>query len=95
MTRTELYEEEIRTELGQLKAELDSLQEKIEAQDAGPKEKLDDYIDSLSDKREQVGKKLENLKDASSDAVDEIRSGLTEAWERLAIAKQAAKAKFH
>lgn len=95
MTRTELYEQEIRAELAHLKAELDSLHVEAERKKLEQESKLEDYLKTLSDKSEEVGKKLDNLKDSGSDAVDEIRAGLTEAWERLAIAKNAAKAKFH
>ena len=95
MTRTELYEQEIRAELAHLKAELDSLHVEAERKKLEQESKLDDYLKTLSNKSEEVGKKLDNLKDSGSDAADEIRAGLTEAWERLAIAKNAAKAKFH
>jgi len=95
MTRTELYEQEIRAELAQLKAELDSLQVEAERKKLEQESKFDDYLTTLTEKSEEVGKKLENLKDSGSDAAEEIRAGLTEAWERLAIAKNAAKAKFH
>ena len=95
MTRTELYEQEIRAELAHLKAELDSLQTEAMRAKLEQESKLDEYLTTLTEKSEAVGKKLDNLKDASSDAADEIRAGLTEAWERLAIAKNAAQAKFH
>ena len=95
MTRTELYEQEIRAELAHLKAELDSLQVEAARKKLEQESKLDDYLKTLADKSEEVGKKLDNLRESGSDAADEIRAGLTEAWERLAIAKNAAKAKFH
>lgn len=95
MNRTELYEQEIRAELAQLKAELDTLKARAAEEEAEQRLKFDRYLETLSNKSEEVGEKLESLKDSGGDAVDDIKSGLKEAWERLAIAKQAAEARFH
>lgn len=95
MTRTELYEQEIRTELAQLQAELDTLKARAEQEKTGPPMKFEEYLATLTEKSEEVGDKLENLKDSGSDAVDDIKAGLKEAWQRLAIAKRAAEARFH
>jgi hypothetical protein len=95
MNRAELYEQEIRTELALLRAELDKLKARADQEKLEQSEKFDRYLEALAEKSEEVGEKLEILKDSGSDAVDDIRTGLTEAWERLAIAKQAAKARFH
>ena len=95
MNRTELYEQEIRAELAQLKAELDTLKAQAAQEEAGQRLKFHHYLDTLSDKSEEAGEKLESLKDSGGDAVNDIKSGLKEARERLAIAKQAAEARFH
>lgn len=95
MTRTELYEQEIRAELAQLQAELDTLKARADQERAGQPMKFEEYLATLTEKSEEVGDKLENLKYSGSDAVDDIKTGLKEAWQRLAIAKRAAKARFH
>lgn len=95
MNRTELYEQEIRADLAQLRAELDTLKVQAEQEKLERSEKLAGYIETLSEKSEEVGEKLENLKDSGGDAVGDIKNGLKEAWQRLAIAKRAAEARFH
>ena len=95
MNRTELYEQEIRAELAQIQAELDTLKARAEQESTGQPMKFDEYLATLTEKSEEVGDKLENLKDSGSDAVDDIKTGLKEAWQRLAIAKRAAEARFH
>lgn len=95
MDRTDLYEQEIRADLAKLRAELDTLKARAGLEKVEQSQKFNRYLETLSDKSEEVGEKLDNLKGSGSDAVDDIKTGLKEAWQRLAIAKKAAKARFH
>ena len=95
MNTVDLQQQKIRAELEQLRAELDKLKAQADESSAEKQIKFDRYLDTLDEKRNEVGEKLEALKDSGDDAIDDIKEGLKEAWQRLAIAKTAAKIRFH
>lgn len=94
MNRTELYAQEIRADLQKLRAEVDELKTLAARQKELDRSKLEEYLDALDSKRKDVATKLELLSDSSGDAYDDIKKGMKDAWQRLAIAKQAAAARF-
>jgi len=95
MNMTDSEQQKIRTRLTELRLELDKLKAQAAREKADKRVEFDQYLDSLHEKSKEVGAKLDALKDSGGDALDDIRTGLNEAWERLAIAKRAAKARFH
>ena len=95
MNTGELQQQKIRAELEQLRAELDKLKAQAEESSAEKQIKFDRYLDTLDEKRSEIGEKLEALKDSGDDAIDDIKKGLKEARQRLATAKTAAKSRFH
>lgn len=95
MNHTEINQQEIKLELTKLRAEMDKLKAQAAKEKAEQRVKFDAYLETLDEKSDEVGAKLEELKDTSGEAVEDIKTGLKEAWQRLAIAKQAAKARFH
>jgi len=92
MNTAQPQQEKLRSELAEIKNEIGRLREVAAKASA---EKLNQYLDSLEEKRDQVQKGLESIKDSSSDAFDDIRNGLKDTKQRLAIAKRAAEARFH
>ena len=95
MNTTDTTYSRMESELKALRAEVERLKARAAQNDARRAMKLDRYIDTLSDRSDEVGEKIESLKEAGDDAMDDIKSGLQDAWDRLAIAKQAAQARFH
>lgn len=95
MNTIELQQKEMRAELAQIRAELEKLRATAEQEEAEQRKKFDRYLETLNQKSDEVSGKLDELKDSSGDALADIKTGMKEAWERLAIAKQAAKARFH
>ena len=95
MNNIEHSQQKIQAELTELRAELTKLRALAEKENADQRKKFDRYLDALNEKSEDVSAKLDSLKESGGDAADDIKKGLKEAWERLAIAKQAAKARFH
>ena len=85
----------IKAELDELRAEVNKLKADAEKQTAETRMRFDQYLGSLDRKSTRIGEKLESLRDSSGDAMDDIRLGLRDAMQRLAIARKAAQARFH
>lgn len=95
MNKQEAYKEKVSAELDKIGAEVHRLKAMAAETKAEKQIKLTGYINMLEEKKEALGNQLETLKDSSGDAADDIQRGLKDAWDRLAIAKKAAEARFH
>lgn len=95
MQSNELYKQEVRANLEMLKADVAKLKARSEQIETNQRSRFDQYIEQLEENREAVARKLDELKDSTGKAREDIERGLKEAWDRLAIAKKAAKARFH
>lgn len=95
MNKQEAYKEKAGAELEMIGAELNRLKAIAEKAKAEQRATLDHYIGSLEQRRQELGDKLESIKDNSADALEDLQHGLREAWDRLDIARKAAKARFH
>lgn len=95
MTERNLTKQKLKGELDEIRAEVKMLKAKAAQTTTEQRIKFDRYLETLEEKRNEVGESLESLKESGDDAVDDIKAGLKEAWQRLAIAKQAAEARFH
>ena len=95
MQSNELYKKEVRANLEMLKADVAKLKARSEQIEANQRSRFDQYIEQLDENREAVARKLDELKDSTGRAREDIERGLKEAWDRLAIAKKAAEARFH
>ena len=94
MQHQQSREARISAELTRLRTDLDELRSKIEQSETNDK-KMVEYLDQIDAKKEELNDKLRELKDNGSGAMDELNKGLKEAWDRLAIATKAAKARLH
>ena len=95
MNSQEMYKQEVNASLEMLKADVAELKAKTEKLDAEGRSRFDDYVEELDEKRAEIGKQLADLAEAGGKAKNDIERGLKEAWDRLAIAKRAAEARFH
>lgn len=95
MNTQEHYEKKISAQLDELDAEIDKLKAVAAKEKAELGIKFGSYIDELEQKRRDVGERLTSLKESGDEAMDDVKRGLKEAWDRLAIAQKAAKARFH
>lgn len=95
MTAEELQIDRMRTELDDLKAEIERLKARSKASDSKRTGRFDRYLDTLDAKRIEVRRGLESVDKAGGDDWREVRQGLDEARQRLAIAKLAARSRFH
>ncbi len=95
MKAPELYKREVDASLEMLKADVAKLKARAAKMDAEGRSRFDEYVEELDRKREEISEQLSDLADAGSKAKGDIERGLKEAWDRLAIAKRAAEARFH
>ncbi|MDX1498274.1 MAG: hypothetical protein R3176_00145 [Woeseiaceae bacterium] len=95
MTTGTIDKQDVRAELRDIGAELDRLKEKSAA--AGPEtdDRFDRYLDLLEKRCLEVGEKLEAMDAEDDPDLADIQLGLRDARQRLAIARKAARARFH
>ena len=90
-----IYRHKVEAELKRIRADVEVLKAKAAKVKAEERKKFDDYLGTIEEKSEQIGEQIGELKSKSGEATDDIQKGLKEAWDRLAIATEAAKARFH
>ena len=95
MTMQELHLDKVRSDLDQLREEVDSLKAKSEQHDARRDSRFYRYLERIDEKREAVRERIDALDTTSQNTWGEVRDGLKEAQQRLAIAKLAARSRFH
>ncbi len=95
MNTSEHYEKKISAQLDELEAEIDKLKAVASKEKAELGLRFDSYIDELEQQRKDVGERLASIKESGDEAMDDVQRGPKEAWDRLAIAQKAAKARFH
>lgn len=95
MTAEQLQLDRMRTELDDLKVEIEKLKARSAAADSVRTERFDRYLDTLDAKRIEVRDGLVSADKPGADGWQEVRQGLDEARQRLAIAKLAARSRFH
>jgi len=83
MATREAYQKRIESHLKSWKAKLDQLKARVDQTEAEVKTKYHEQIEILQGKREEVEKKLEELKVAGEGAWDNVKSGVEFAWNEL------------
>ena len=94
MKQSEAYRSKLEGQMQELDAEVDKLKARARQAGAEQRIKYNEYLDVLDEKRETIKSKMSELKDDGEDALDELKAGMQDAWQRLAIAKKAAEAQF-
>ena len=95
MNHLELYKERTQSELDKIGAEIRKLKATAEAAGAEQRVRFVRYVSELEDRCEDLGDRLDSIKSSGEDAAADLSRGLKDARDRLAIAKRAAKARFH
>lgn len=95
MTTEELRADEVRAELDDLKVEIEKLKSKSAESGSSRTGRFDRYLDTLDAQRIEVRERLDAARHPDEDRWEDIRQGLKEAQQRLAIAKLAARSRFH
>lgn len=94
MSKEKAQKQKLEAQMQELDAELDKLKAQAKEASADQRLKYNQYLEALDEKRQGLKKKFDNLKEDSGDAFDELQAGMKDAWQRLAIAKRAAEARF-
>lgn len=94
-SKNEAKKDKFKAQFDELSAEIDKLKAEAEKVSADQRKKFYDYVETLDEKRNQLKSRVDELKDASGAAIDELETGMKDAWQRVAIAKQAAEARFN
>lgn len=84
----------VKARFDKMSAEIDKLKAKAEEISADQRREFYDYVEALDEKRNQLESRIDDLKEASGSAIDELETGMKEAWQRIAIARKAAEARF-
>lgn len=93
-SREEATKDKVEAQFDKLSAEIDKLKAEAEEISADQRMKFYEYIETLDEKRDRLRSRLKDLRQASGSAMDEIEAGMKDAWQRVAIAKKAAEARF-
>ena len=94
MQSRELYKAKINAELSRIRADIDKLKAKAKRVEADQAITFNKYVSAIEDKSETIGSWLDELQSDSEEARRVIERGVKEAWNRLDIATNAAKARF-
>jgi predicted nuclease with TOPRIM domain len=89
------YQEKIESQLNEFERRIDNLQAKAATAEAETQQKLNDEIQSLKDERDAIARQLTDLKTASSDAWDELSSGIDQAMKDLQSSYERALTEFN
>jgi hypothetical protein len=96
MTKAAPGKNKVRTELNKLSEELRALKSRVDDSKSTTRDvKFCHYLEVLEDTHNNVSQQLSDLDGSDNDAaMNAVKRGLTEAKQRLAIAKKAAAARF-
>jgi DNA-binding transcriptional regulator GbsR (MarR family) len=94
MSEKDLYQQKMKAQLDEWKADVDKLRAKASGASADAKLKLDQQVKDLEARIEEGKAKLAELADASEEAWDSVKEGIESAWGSLKSAVKDAAAKF-
>jgi len=94
MSEKEIYEKKLQTQLDDWSTEIDKLKAKADKAKDNAKLEYQEQIESLNLKRQEAQGKLKELKEASGDAWEDIKSGVDLAWNSLSEAVKSATSRF-
>ena len=94
MEMKDAYQDKMEARLREWQARIDVLKAKADQAEAGQKMKYHEEIESLRTQQQQVREKLGELRTASADAWEEVKTGVEKAWTNLQDATQRAADKF-
>lgn len=88
------HQGEMEAQLQEWGTKLDQLKAKADQAGADAEAHLNQKIEELGTKRDEMAQNLENLKNSSDDAWESIRAGLQSAWQEVNKGFEEATHKF-
>lgn len=94
MNAKEAYQKKMEARLAELDAEIDRLKARAKAAEADAQLEYTRDLSELRQHRDEAIRKLEQLRSASDDAVDDFVAGVENAWKELKDAVGRASSRF-
>jgi hypothetical protein len=94
MGMKEAYEQKLQAQLDEIALEIEKLNVKANKAEADTKLEYHKEIDKLKALQEQAKVKLDNIKQSSNDAWEDLKSGMDNAWTALSDAVKSANSRF-
>ncbi|MDD5475716.1 MAG: universal stress protein [Syntrophales bacterium] len=94
MNKKEAYEQKLQAQLDEWSAEIEKLKAKADSAAGNAKREYHKTIEELRSMQETASNKLTDLKDAGEDAWEDLKAGITIAWDSLSNALKSAASKF-
>lgn len=88
------YEEKVRAQLKERRAEIDKLKAKMDQKKADAKIGYRQRLDDLKQQEVSLESKLDKLSEASGTALEELKTGISDAWDRLSESVKNARKEF-
>lgn len=94
MSMKKAYEKKLEAKLEEWNADINKLKAKADSAEADTQLEYYKQIDVLRTKQDEAKKKLNELKDASDDAWEDLKVGIESAWESLGSSIKSAMSRF-
>lgn len=94
MSMKQAYEQKLRAQLDEWKAEIDRLKARADSAEAESQLEYYKQIEDLRTRQEAARVKLEELENAGEDAWEDLKAGLENAWNELGEAVRTASSRF-
>lgn len=94
MSDKKLYQQKMRAQLDEWKADIDKLKAKASGSSADTQLKINKQVRVLEGKIDEGKMKLSQLADKGEDAWDSIKDGVESAWDTLKASVKEATGKF-
>ncbi len=94
MSMKEAYEKKIEAQLKEWNADIDKLQARADSAEADAQLEYYQQIDDLRAKQEEAQTKLDELKEASDDAWEDLKAGVNSARDSLGDGLRSAISRY-
>lgn len=95
MESKQAYEQKMQAKIDQWRSEMDRLKAKASEADADARIEYEKQMDNLKEKQKEAAARLNELRDAGSEAWDEMKSGVEKAARELGDAFASATEKLN
>ena len=95
MSKRDEYAEKLKTQIDDWNAELDRFEARMNAAAADARQKYQEELNALRQRRDEMLQELARVQQATDDAWDEVWRGAEEAWQAMKDAFTRARSKFN
>lgn len=95
MSKRDEYAEKLKSQIDEWNADLDRFEAMMEQANAEFRQRYQQELDDLRQRRDHVYQELKRVQQATDDAWDEVWRGAEEAWTVMKTAVERARSKFN